>query len=79
MPSPRLGFLLSLGFAQPMMLPYWSTTTFIVCKRFWDLFAIFLRSLGIISQRGVECKCILGKPGWTEGGGGGIMRGITNR
>ena len=49
----------------------------IVCKRFWDLFAIFLRLLGIISQRGVECKCILGKPGWTEGGGGGIMEEIT--
>ena len=29
MPSPRLGFLLSLGFAQPMMLPYWSTTTLV--------------------------------------------------
>ena len=49
----------------------------IVCKRFWDLFAIFLRPLGIVSQRGVECKCILGKPGWTEGGGGGIMEEIT--
>ena len=43
------------------------------------MFAIFLRLLGIISQRGVECKCILGKPGWTEGGGGGIMEEITNR
>ena len=51
----------------------------IVCKRFWGLFAIFLRLFGIISQRGVECKCILGKPGWTEGGGGGIMEEITNR
>lgn len=51
----------------------------IVCKRFWDLFAIFLRPFGIISQRGVECKCILGKPGWTEGGGGGIMGRITDR
>lgn len=43
------------------------------------MFAIFLRPLGIISQSGVECKCILGKPGWTEGGGGGIMEEITNR
>lgn len=33
MPSPRLGFLLSLGFAQPMMLPYWSTMTLVPSGR----------------------------------------------
>lgn len=39
MPSPRLGFLLSLGFqpaggfAQPMMLPYWSTMTWVPSGR----------------------------------------------
>ena len=43
------------------------------------MFAIFLRSLGIVSQKGVECKCILGKPGVDGGGGGGIIEEITNR
>ena len=28
-----LGVLLSLGFAQPMMLPYWSTTTLVPSGR----------------------------------------------
>ena len=30
---PPLGVLLSLGFAQPMMLPYWSTTTLVPSGR----------------------------------------------